>query len=141
MSFVLLLPLTVLPLAVYNLVAFGLIGAGSADPWAAEIISVSMVSGATFKMVLGDLVVTLSLFLLFIEMLKATRTGVSALMDHILSVLVFVVYLVEFLVAAPAATSVFFILMAIALIDVIAGFSITISGARRDVSFGHGEMH
>ena len=64
-------------------------------------------------------------------MLKATRTGVVALTDHIFSMVVFVVYLVEFLVVREAATSVFFILMAIALIDVIAGFSITISGARR----------
>jgi hypothetical protein len=57
------------------------------------------------------------------------------------SVLVFVAYLVEFLVVQPAATSLFFILMAISLIDVIAGFSISITGARRDVSFGHGDMH
>ncbi|MEJ8476329.1 hypothetical protein [Roseibium algae] len=141
MSFLVSLPLTLLPLIAYNVVVFGMTGGAGGDPWATEIISINMVSGATFKMVLGDLVVTGALFLLFIEMLKATRTGVSALMDHILSVLVFVVYLIEFLIAAPAATSIFFILMVISLIDVIAGFSISITGARRDVSFGQGGMH
>ena len=54
---------------------------------------------------------------------------------------VFMAYLIEFLVLRQAATSVFFILLAIALIDVAAGFSIAISGARRDVSFGHEDHH
>lgn len=136
MRFILSLPLTLLPLIAYNVIALG--GSGApASVWGAEMFSVQMVSGAPFQLLLGDLLLTFALVLLFAEMLKATRTSTSALLDHILSMLVFVIYLVEFLIAAPAATSVFFILMVIALIDVIAGFSITISGARRDVAFGH----
>ncbi|GGB39503.1 hypothetical protein GCM10011316_09380 [Roseibium aquae] len=139
MRFLTSLPLTVLPLLAYNLIVFS--GGATNDPFQAQILSVSMVSGARFTMVLGDLLITGALLVLFVEVLKATRTGTVALTDHILSMLVFVVYLVEFLVVGAAATSVFFILTVVTLIDVIAGFSITISGARRDFSVGPGEGH
>jgi len=139
MKFLTSFPLTILPLIAYNLIVFS--GGATADPFEAQILSIAMVSGAVFTMVLGDLLITGGLLVLFIEMLKATRTGTVALTDHILSMLVFVAYLVEFLVVGAAATSVFFILMAITLIDVIAGFSITISGARRDFAVGPGEGH
>jgi len=134
------LPFTVFALLIYNGFAFT---AGLADPgfWSTPVLSIAMVSGADFQLLASDLLITAGLFFLFVEILKATRIGKAALVDHMLSVLVFVAFLVEFLIVPEAATSVFFILMVIALIDVIAGFSISITGARRDVAFGHGEMH
>jgi len=138
MPFVFSIPLTLAPLLIYNLIAFGFVGAGTGDPWFAPVFTTEMVSGARFTMVIGDLMVSAGLVFLFIEILKATRTGIVALADHILSVLVFIAYLVEFLIVAQAATSVFFILLVISLIDVIAGFSITITGARRDFNFSGG---
>ncbi|WP_422378772.1 hypothetical protein [Roseibium sp.] len=134
------IPFTLFSLLIYNALAFT---TGSADAgfWSQPLVTIDMVSGATFQLLTSDVLITVGLFFLFIEILKATRIGTTALLDHMFSVLVFVAYLVEFLVLPQAATSLFFILMAISLIDVIAGFSISITGARRDVSFGHGEMH
>ncbi|GAB4537604.1 MAG: hypothetical protein Tsb0019_38770 [Roseibium sp.] len=134
------LPFTLISLLIYNALAFT---AAAGDPgfWSEPLITVAMVSGATFQLLVSDVLITAGLLFLFVEILKATRIGTTALLDHMFSVLVFVAYLVEFLVLREAATSVFFILMAISLIDVIAGFSISITGARRDVTFGHGEMH
>ncbi|WP_421980318.1 hypothetical protein [Roseibium sp.] len=134
------LPFTLFSLLIYNALAFTT-GAGNPLFWSEPMISIAMVSGATFELLASDLLITLGLFFLFIEILKATRIGTTALLDHMFSVLVFVAYLVEFLVLPQAATSLFFILMVISLIDVIAGFSISITGARRDVSFGHGDGH
>lgn len=134
-------PFTLFALLIYNGLAFT---AGAADPafWSSPVFTLDMVSGATFELLASDLLITAGLFCLFVEILKATRVGTTALLDHMFSVLVFVAYLVEFLVVPQAATSVFFILMIISLIDVVAGFSISITGARRDVAFGHGsEMH
>lgn len=139
MTYILSIPLTLIPLIAYNLFAFS--GNGVPDTWATEVFSVDMISGARFTMVSGDVLITVALVALFIEILKATRIGTVSLTDHIFSILTFIVYLVEFLLFDFAATSVFFILMVIALIDGIAGFSITIAGARRDVSFGHTDMH
>ncbi len=138
MTFIASLPLTIFPFIVYNVLAlFG--GAGTS--FETELLSIPMVSGAIFVMTFSDLLVAGALVMLFFEILKATRIGRAALIDHILSVLVFVAYLVEFLITPQAATSVFFILMVISLVDVIAGFSISITGARRDVTFGPGEGH
>ena len=131
MSFI---PLMLVPLVVYNAIAF----AFSDFSWDAPILSLPMISGATWQMTAGDLFVAFAVIVLFIEMLKATRTGSGAIVDHILSTLVLIVCIVEFLVVPKAATSTFFLLLLVVLVDVIAGFSITIRSARRDFSVGPG---
>jgi len=134
------IPLLIAPLLVYNAFAFGLMGNAIGDPWSAPIFTIEMVSDARWTLTLGDVMIVTALILLFVEILKATRTGVSSIVDHILSTLLFVAYLIEFLLVPQTATSVFFILMCISLIDVIAGYSITIRGATRDVAIGPGGM-
>ena len=49
---------------------------------------------------------------------------------------VFVAALLAFVLSPVFATSTFFFLMILALIDVVAGFIITIRVARRDIGFG-----
>ncbi|MCC4244754.1 hypothetical protein [Stappia indica] len=134
------IPLTVVPLIAYNVLAFVLFEAG-ASPWTTPVMTIDLVSGASFSLLGGDLMILCALLLLFVELLKATRTGVSALTDHIFSTLVLIAYLVEFLTVREAATSVFFILMCVSLVDVIAGFSITITGARRDFGVSNGDHY
>jgi hypothetical protein len=95
-----------------------------------------MISDANWTLTLGDLVVLITLVLLFVELIKATRTGGSSIVDHALSTILFVFCLVEFLLVPQAATSVFFFIMMVTMIDVVAGFSITIRAARRDFGFG-----
>jgi hypothetical protein len=53
---------------------------------------------------------------------------------------VFVAYLLEFVLVAEAATSLFFILTAIALIDLLAGFAVSLRTATRDVSVNGGDF-
>ncbi len=132
------IPLTIAPLVVYNLMVFGFLGdpSGQGDIWFQEIFTIEMVSGARWTLVLGDLMIITGMVLLFFEILKATRTGPGSIVDHLLSTLVFTLYLIEFLVVREAAHSVFFTLMIIALIDVVGGFSIAIRGARRDFAVG-----
>lgn len=48
----------------------------------------------------------------------------------------FIVCLVEFLLLPAFATSTFFLLALMVLLDVLAGFIVTIVAARRDVDFG-----
>jgi hypothetical protein len=83
----------------------------------------------------GDLLILLSLILLFVELLKSTSTGTAAIFNHALSMLVFIICLVEFLLHPAFATSVFFIIMIMSLLDVLAGVVVTIIAARRDVEF------
>ncbi|MEL6737106.1 MAG: hypothetical protein AAFO98_14785, partial [Pseudomonadota bacterium] len=100
----------------------------------------SMISGAVWTMTLGDVMIALGLFLLFFEILKATRFSTLSIVDHLLSTLVLIAFIVEFLLVSGAATSVFFLLMLITLVDVLAGFSVSIRTASRDVSLGGGSL-
>lgn len=84
----------------------------------------------------GDLIVLLLFITLFAELLKATYTSGTSLLDHGLSMLVFVACLIEFLLVRKAQTSIFFFITIATLIDVIAGYTIGIRVARRDLAIG-----
>lgn len=127
-------PLMILPFIFYNLGLAGLFG-DIGDPWRAQLFSLPMLSGGVWTMSLADLLILFALLVLFVEVLKATRTSNASVLDHLLSTFVFVVFLVEFLLVERAASSLFFILMAIALVDVLAGFAISLRAASRDVNF------
>lgn len=129
------IPLMIVPFVLYNLIMLGFAGNGVSD-LAEIVISLQMMSGAAWTMSWGDVLIVIALVLLFIEVLKATRTGSWSVVDHMFSMLVFIAFLVEFLLVREAATQVFFILMVIAFVDVIAGFSVSIRSAGRDVSIG-----
>jgi hypothetical protein len=129
------IPLLIVPFLIYNLGLAGVFGQGfDGDPWADPILSVNMMSGGTFSMTLGDLMVLIGLAFFFIEILKSTRTSNASILDHLLSTFVFVAFLVEFLLVKGAAHPVFFTLMVITLIDVLAGFSVSLRAAGRDVN-------
>lgn len=127
-------PLMLIPFILYNIFMLGL---GFSDNGLNEqLFEMTMVSGAQWRLNVGDVFIIIGLVALLIEVLKATRTGPFSVIDHILSLLVFIAFLVEFLLVPDAATDVFFILMMISLIDVIAGFSVSIRSASRDVAIG-----
>ena len=128
-------PLLIVPLVLYNLAVFSFMG-GSGAGWTAAVGAVPMVSGVSWSITWGDLLVILGLVALCIEVIKSTNTGRSSVLEHIVSTVVFIVFLVEFLLAPAAATSVFFILMIMSFIDVVAGFTVSITSAGRDVNMG-----
>ena len=128
------IPLLIVPFVLYNLVLAGAVETGPGDPFAREILSVGMMSGGRWTMSLGDVLIVFGLIVLFFEIMKSTRTNNASVLDHLLSTFVFVAFLVEFLLVADAAHPVFFILMVMTLVDVLAGFSVTIRAAGRDVN-------
>lgn len=126
------LPLTIIPFILYNLLMILGVDLG------ASLVGdgVTMMSGGVWKLTWGDLLLLVGIVVLFIEIVKATYTGTASMIDHGLSMIVFIAFLVEFLLVSQAATSVFFLLMMTAMIDVIAGFTIGIRVAKRDIGFG-----
>ena len=91
-----------------------------------------MPSGDEMAVTWGEMFIAFGAIALCIEMVKATRTHTGAIIDHVASMLVFVAFLVHLLVVVPAATGTFFVLTLLSLIDVIAGFTVTIVASRRD---------
>jgi hypothetical protein len=130
------IPLMIIPFIIYNLSMFGLFGSGGTESLKTEVLNLHMMSGATWTMTFGDLMIVISLIILFLEIFKATRRSSVALLDHLFSMVLFIGFLVEFLLVAGAATQIFFILMAVSFVDVIAGFTVSIKSAGRDVSIG-----
>ena len=124
------------PFLLFSVIAYNIIVFGTGTPFETIVFQVPMISGALWNFTLGDLLIAATLVLLFIEILKATRTGGNSLIDHALSTIVFIICLIEFLVVPEASTSLFFFITLIALIDVVAGFSVTIRAARRDFAVG-----
>jgi hypothetical protein len=129
------IPFTILPGIVFNIVGL----TSGSGPWGGAIFNLPMISGHVWQFTWSDLMVVFGIVCLFGEVLKSTNTSVRAIVNHIISTLVFIAYLVEFLIVGFAAQSVFFILMVLSLFDVLAGLTISISGARRDLTVGHGE--
>ncbi|MCU0731675.1 MAG: hypothetical protein MUE84_08810 [Hyphomonas sp.] len=130
------LPLTVIPFILYNLLM--ILGVDLKGSLVGE--GIPMMSGGSWVFTWGDLLILIAMVVLFIEIVKATYTGTASMIDHGLSMLVFIAFLVEFLLVSQASTSVFFLLMMAALIDVIAGFTIGIRVAKRDIGFGAGDQ-
>jgi hypothetical protein len=75
---------------------------------------------------------------LFFELVRATNTNKVAIINHSLSMILFIICLVEFLLVPGFATSTFFILTTMTLLDVLAGFIVTIVTARKDFDFSAG---
>jgi len=130
---IMLLPLLSIPWLLYNLLAFTMFG-GQPSGWATQLFQIRMVSGTEWSLTWGDIMLLIGIVALFFEVLKSTNTGRSSLVEHMLSTALFIVFLIEFILAGAAASSTFFLLMAMSLVDVVAGFSISITGAGRDVT-------
>ncbi len=81
----------------------------------------------------GDLILIVALIALFFEMVKSSGSGTSTLLNHGLSITVLLVCILLFLLVPIFASSVFFLIIMMALIDVAGGFTITAVAARRDL--------
>ena len=123
-------PLLLVPFAIYNIVAFLM----PSVSWTETVTAVHMVSGAAWPMSAGDILIAVSVLFLFGELMKSTRIGVRSVVDHALSLILFLAMIVEFLLVAQAATSTFFLLLVISFVDVLGGFSVTLRSAQRDLS-------
>jgi hypothetical protein len=125
------LPLMAIVIIIYNVVVY-LTGLSMES----QITSITLISGAVWTLSVGDLIVYVGLLLLFFELVNATKTGASTIVNHALSMLVLLIALVQFIVLPQFGTSTFFALVLFALFDVIAGFTVTITAARRDFTVG-----
>ena len=136
------IPLLVIPVILYAIliVSGGVLGGeGIAAAEAAlrdPIFTIPMVSGTGWNVGSGDLIMFLSLILLFFELLKSTSSQKVAIVNHALSMVLFIVCLVAFLLLKGFATSTFFLLLTMVMLDVLAGFIVTIISARKDLDFG-----
>ena len=122
------IPLLVIPFLIYNIFAF------TTDvQWALPVTSVHMVSDGRWDMSYGDMLIAFSVLILFVELIKSTRVGLRTIIVHMLSAVLFAIMLIEFLLFKQAATATFFILLIISFVEMLAGFTISVRTAQRNI--------
>lgn len=127
------IPFTVFVILAYALAVFAGGVSGFAETLETSLFKVAMLSGDTLSIRFEDLFVLLVIVGLFIEIVKATSTKEDSIANHGFSTVVMILSLVLFLVAPGFSTSAFFFVFISTIIDVIAGYTITIITARRDI--------
>jgi hypothetical protein len=127
-------PLLIIPVAIYNLIALPYGGTGEqvdgvvlnniapiVEMLSKPMMTFPMISGVNWAITNGEMLILFSIALLFMEILKSTSTGTATIINHAISMILFIVCLVEFLLLPNFATSVFFIITIMTLLDVLAG--------------------
>jgi hypothetical protein len=95
------------------------------------LTSITLPSGSIWHITAADVFIIIGLAFLFVEILSAGARTIS-LINHGLSLLLFLICLLEFLLVFACGNDTFFALMMMTLIDVVAGYTISIRSARRD---------
>jgi hypothetical protein len=121
-------PLLLVPFAIYNIIAFLMPGLS----WSGTVATVTMKSGGEWTMSPGDILVTLSIALLFVEMVKAARHA-RGWVDHGLAILMFLGMAAEFVLVRQAASATFFLILVMSFFDVLGGFLLAFRSRRRDL--------
>ena len=131
------LPLMVIPLILYNIVVVFAGGGPATGPLSATLFRLPMLSGATWTFTWGDLILLVTLVVLFAELVKATYTSTD-LARRSRSVDAGVRRLPRRVPGGRtrrprrcSSSS-----WSAAMIDVVAGFTIGIRVARRDLTIG-----
>jgi hypothetical protein len=128
--FLIAFPLLLIPFTLYNMVVF-LLSMTFTD----TLFTLNLLSQTRFPVTTGDVLVVIALLLLYLEVLKAARFASKGVMDHVLSLALFVGMAVEFMLVPQAATTTFFLLTVTSFVDVITGISISARRRRSDIRF------
>ena len=132
-------PLLLIPLAIYNIIVFLMPGVSLAEPLVTLPL---MTSGAQWPVSLSDVLVAIGILMLLFEVIKGARPGAKYLTDHLLSLIVLGAAVAEFLLWPRFATSAFFLLTLLSLVDFLTGVSLRVRrGVPATVSSGRWARH
>ena len=135
-------PSLAIPVGIYNVLALVTVVAPSlfgsaADATTHTLFSIPMLApGAALALSFGNLILVVGLISLFFELVSSTQSSNQALFGDALTLILFVVCLIEFLLLPPFATATFFLLTIMVLMDSMAGFIVSAVSARKDISLG-----
>ncbi len=125
------IPLFAYLLLIYNAVVFANTTVSN-FALGTEIHASSLLSGPVFTVSVGESLLMIGVIALYAEILRSTQNAAISLRDHLWPTLTFAGYLVEFLLVARAATAIFFTLLLMSLLVVVAGFTAHITRPPRE---------
>jgi hypothetical protein len=126
--FLIAFPLLLVPFTLYNMVVF-LLNMTFTD----TMFTLPLPSQRRFPVTTGDLLVVIAMLLLYLEVLKAARFGTKVIMDHVLSLALFVAMVAEFVLVPQATTPTFMFLAVLGFVDLITGISVSARRTRSDI--------
>lgn len=129
------IPLLMFPAILYAAVALTLEPSAIRASLDQIFLSLTLPSGATFTVTRGHALTMLAAGLLFIEVVKSTSTSTASLVENGLAFVVFIVAFIFFLLNPAFGTIEFALIMAMMLIDFMAGFVVMTISSRRDVAW------
>jgi hypothetical protein len=130
------IPLLLFPAILYGAVAMTMDHGAVRASLDEVFLALNLPSGATFVVTRGHALTMLAAGLLFLEVVKSTSTSTASLVETVLAFLVFIGAFILFLLNPAFGTIEFALIMAMMLIDFMAGFIVMTISARRDVSYG-----
>jgi hypothetical protein len=113
-------PLLLIPLAIYNIIVFLMPGVSLAEP----LLKLTLMSGAEWPVTLSDMLLALGILLLLSEVIRGARPGAKYLTDHLLSLIIFGGAAAEFLLWPRFASSTYFLLALLSLVDFLSGIAL-----------------
>jgi glucan phosphoethanolaminetransferase (alkaline phosphatase superfamily) len=132
-----MLPAVLIPWLAYHGLAVVFHSAFATDPVALldkAILFVPLLSGKSWAISVGDIVVGLTVATGFIEVLKSSSLARGQMVDFVLTAVLFVLVLIEFLYFPWAQTSVFFFIVLALFLDLVIGYTVGVRVARRDLA-------
>ena len=128
-------PLLAIPALFYALLAAPH-GGVEVNAWLAKpAFTIGMSGGGQWVLTSGHIFTLLSIFCLFFEIIKSVRPTTEGLIDNSLSVGVFIICLIMFLLVPGFGTTEFFMIMLMSVLDFMAGAVVMVTAARRSVEF------
>jgi hypothetical protein len=129
------IPLLLFPAILYGAVAMTMDHGAVRASLDQIFVALNLPSGAIFTVTRGHALTMLAAALLFLEVVKSTSTSTASLVENVLAFIVFIGAFILFLLNPAFGTIEFALIMAMMLIDFMAGFIVMTISSRRDVSW------
>ena len=130
------IPLLILPVAAYAALALtwggGFYAAGASARMSHPLFEFSTVGGGVWPVSAADLILAVTLIVGFLELLKGLGNRRIAIVNHSLSIVLFIGCLAAMLLTPAFANSTFFLITLVVLLDLAAGFIVTLGQADAD---------
>ncbi len=94
------------------------------------LFDLNLASGKVISFQIEHVLLVLGMVVLYLEILRSTRNSLHTVIDHTLSTLVFIGFFTQFLLVPSGGNFTFLLLTMMSLLDVVAGFTISISNTR-----------
>ena len=94
------------------------------------LFDLKLASGQIISLYIEHILLVLGMIILYFEILRSTRNSLHTVLDHTLSTLVFIGFFTQFLLIPSGGNFTFLLLTLMSLLDVVAGFTISIANTR-----------